>query len=163
MDEPSRTGKVRIWLRRGWHDTALPKRTSRMTAVLPWCRILAEWMSREAHAIEKFCLFFGSAEKQGGAACFPPAERGGSGNSPRIMWRSLHKGWTRARRCWRWQTSWASPAARPWRWATARTTAHCWKKPVSALPWPTLCRPSKHWQTTSARRDCDADGVAESV
>lgn len=24
---------------------------------------LAEWMSREAHAIEKFCLFFGSAEK----------------------------------------------------------------------------------------------------
>ena len=39
MDEPSRTGKVRIWLRRGWHDTALPKRTSLMTAVLPWCRI----------------------------------------------------------------------------------------------------------------------------
>lgn len=31
----------------------------RFTVVLD----LAEWMSREAHAIEKFCLFFGSAEK----------------------------------------------------------------------------------------------------
>lgn len=71
---------------------------------------LAEWMSREAHAIEKFCLFFGSAEKAQAAL---PAFRQLKGvevvQGSRIMWRSLHKGWTRARRCWLWQTSWASP------------------------------------------------------
>ncbi len=74
------------------------------------------------------------------------------------LWRSLHMGGTWAWRGWLWQTRWAPPAARPWRWATASTTAHCWKKPVSALPWPTLCRPSKHWQTTSARRIVMYDG-----
>ncbi len=74
-------------------------------------RDTAEWMSRHAHEIEKFCMFFENAEAAEAALPRFYALEGVEvvQGSPRTTLRSRPKAWTRAAPCWPWPTGWASP------------------------------------------------------
>ena len=98
-------------------------------------RDAAEWMSRNAFAIEKLCVFFDNPAA--GRGCLAPLScRPGRGGGAGLA--GKHGG--DRRRCGQgrgaaalWPTGWASPTRAPLPWATARTTAPCWKRPGSPL------------------------------
>ena len=71
-------------------------------------------MSRHAHEVEKFCLFFDTAEQDQvplALARFHAVEGievvQGSPDNLEVTCQPV---WTRARLCWRWPTGWACPA-----------------------------------------------------
>ena len=94
-------------------------------------RDTAEWMSRHAHEIEKFCMFFENAPRR---PCHGSMRWKAWKwcRAPRTTLRSRPKEWTRAAPCWPWPTGWASPMNAHWPWATATMTAPCWKRQA----WP---------------------------
>ena len=114
--------------RRGSTEARQPN-DGRFTVV----RDLTEWMSRHAHEVEKFCMFFDTVEQAQAALPRFRALAGaevvqGSPDNIELTAQGVDK----ARPCWRWPTCCTSPANPPWPWATARTTAPCWKR--LALP-----------------------------
>ncbi len=96
-------------------------------------RDAAEWMSRNAFAIEKLCVFFENPQQAAAALPRFHAVPGveivqGSPKNVEVTAAGVDKG----RRCWHWPTGWASPTSALLPWATATTTAPCWKRQA----WP---------------------------
>lgn len=96
-------------------------------------RDLDEWMSRHAHEVEKFCMFFDSIEIAQAALvrfrAFPGIEVvQGAPDNVEVTAAGVDK----VPPCWLWPTGSASPGRPPLPSATATTTAPCWPGPV----WP---------------------------
>ena len=123
---------------------------------------LSEWMSRHAHEVEKFCMFFDTPEEA--QAALPPllrAGRGRSGAGRTGQHRAHGQGaWTRARPCWRWPTSWASPRGHRCLWRQRERPRHAGKgghRRRHGQRMPQI----KALADLVSTGDCDHDGVAE--
>ena len=94
-----------------------------------------EWLSRHAHEVEKFCMFFDSiGDRAGSSPPLPgPAGRGSRAGCRRTTWRSPPRAWTKARPCWHLADHAGHPAgSHRLPSATVKTTVPCWPGPV----WP---------------------------
>ena len=96
-------------------------------------RDLDEWMSRHAHEVEKFCMFFDSIEIAQAALvrfrAFPGIETvQGAPDNVEVTAQGVDKGTALLA----WQICWASPGRPPLPSATATMTAPYWPGPV----WP---------------------------